>query len=563
MINTSNISTEWQHKNELINGAISYQNLATTSTNSSCIDDRPNAFYQKMLQKDLIEYQKQNEPQPQLLFEDTNPVAQETVNDRISRNWLAFLNATEEKTENDKNYDQKSSEFLNPVDVSTKPPLETIINSIDPYAKVKSQSQENLYSTRVKAIHEYETLTRSSDDIGRPRPKPSTRKHSNLTARNAYASSIRNDLQKDSEKLKDNPQSVLNKRLPDALEQKKVSTNELQNLDDVRNRQYLLKFAHIIPASSQNNKSTNKSDTSFSQNNTSYPVDTTELNTETDSSHFKGQPYSSHRNQTKIVNELGKEPKHFTYNPNKTVQNMKELPASQKELNKIAVSNHMSNDWHLFEDCVKDNKKMEKLKRRTVGNEISWPLDASKMTQAHKEEFSSKFQKIRSIVPGASITECLEALRYSKSDIKKSVTYIQIQKLMRDNIGFSFERCEKVLTECKGNYDEAHKFLTIEGIRLKFIDTDNNYVKTILEASRGNLKLTLENLFLKECDKIGFNADRGKRLLRENDSDVVKALEVAKILHVAEITSKPEQDCFLTLTNCQWKVDIAVESLLA
>ena len=560
MIDACNISAEWQRKNELINGAISYENLATTSTNSSSIDDRPNAFYQKILQKDLIEYQKQNDPQPQLLFEDTNPVAQETVNDRISRNWLAFLNATEEKIENDKNCDQKSSEFLNPVDISIKPPLETIINSIDPYAKVKSQSQENLYSTRVKTIPEYETLTRSSEDIGRPRPKPSTQKHSNLTARNAYANNRRNDLQKHSEKLKDKPQPVLNNRLTDALEQKNVSTNELKILDYIRNKQY---FPHISPASNQNNKSNNKNDTSFSQNNTSYPVDTTKLNTETDSSHFKGQPYFSHRNQTKIVNELGKEPKHFTYDPSKTVQNMKELPASQKELNKIAVSNHMSNDWHLFEDCVKDNRKMEKLKHRTVGSEISWPLDASKMTQAHKEEFSCRFQKIRSIVPSASITECLEALRYSKSDIKKAVTYIQIQKLMRDNIGFSFEHCEKVLTDCKGNYDEAHKFLTIEGIRLKFVDIDNNYIKTILEASRDNLKLTLENLFLKECDKIGFNADRGKRLLRENDSDVVKALEVAKILRVAEITNKPEQDCFRTLTNCRWKIEIAVESLLA
>ena len=562
MINTSNISTEWQCKNESTNGAVSYENLATTSTNSSCIDDRPNAFYQKMLQKDLIEYQKQNEPQPQLSFENTNPVAQEKVNDRISRNWLAFLNATEEKTENDKNYDQKSSGFLNPVDVSKKPPLETIINSIDPYAKLKSQSQENLYSTRVKTIHEYEALTRSSDDIGRPRPKPSTQKHSNI-ARNAYANTIRNDLQKHSEKLKDNLQPVLNNRLPDAVERKTVSTNELQNLDDVRNRQYLQKFTHIIPVSSQNSNSNNKNDTLFSRNNTSYPVNTTKLITETNSPHLKGQRYSAHRNQTKIINELGKEPKHFTYDPSKTVQDMKELPASQKELNKIAVSNHMSNDWHLFEDCVKDNRKTGKLKHRTAGNEISWPLDASKMTQAHKEEFSGKFQKIRSIVPSASVAECLEALRYSKNDIKKAVTYIQIQKLMGDNIGFSFERCEKVLTDCKGNYGEAHKFLTIEGIRLKFVGIDNNFIKTILEASRGNLKLTLENLFLKECDKIGFNADRGKRLLRENDSDVVKALEVAKILRVAEITSKPEQDCFRTLTNCRWKIEIAVESLLA
>jgi len=259
------------------------------------------------------------------------------------------------------------------------------------------------------------------------------------------------------------------------------------------------------------------------------------------------------------VGQSSKTPKHYTYDP---TAGLKDLPQTSKEKAKASVTNYTNNSWHMFDDCVKDNKKSDKSKKKSLGKEISWPIDAANMTKKNKENLSSQFQKIRKVIPSASITECLDALRYSNNNVQSAVKYIQVQKLTQLNLGFSFELCDKILTDNKGNYESSKKYIMADYLCKQFNDIHKNSIVQTLEANEWDLSISSVALFYRTCKEIGIEYKRAEYLLNENN-DPIKALEVSKILRLAEITNQSEHFCFRALAHCEWKLERAVDYILA
>ncbi|XP_066917660.1 receptor tyrosine-protein kinase erbB-4-like isoform X2 [Clytia hemisphaerica] len=496
-------------------------------------------------------------------FKDTNPEVQDTVNDRITKNMTAFLSFTNPLSSEDVSL---QSGLLNPVNVSN-PPTSARQNrnwsSIDPLSSTKAASCENLYE---EIDNEQYRSGRNTQTL-RPRPKANlpipqeTNAAYRKTSLDAYAQSIRKDFDLLSQQLGPRRETASCDNLPESISSLNVSVNDVKNYPSVQNTQYLQRFGSVIPVSqvNQNMFPPQQANTRLvgpSHQPPQQPPTTGNLTAEKSPDYFK-----NFLADQKTMN-------HFTYDP-KAKPKQTPSPPSAKEKLRQNATNFTDNQWDLFEDCVKGSKKVDKDRKKSQGKRISWPKNNSgglvdithEETEDQKGEFSEKFKTIRSILPDASVGECLEGLRSSGNDVNRAVRYIQILKLYRFNYGYSFEDCEKLLEKNGFDFKKAECELKTCHVCGKFQSLDRTQVQDTLSFCQWDVTLTLKTIFIQKCGGFGIEEPKARSLFNENKEDVTKALEMAKIVRVAEITSKPENVCFKTLTRCKWNIERAVNEI--
>lgn len=527
-----------------------------------------------------------------ILFKDTKPDVQNKVMDGIAKNMTAFLSLTDKKDSTETN---ENLEYLNPVDVSSVKPktnLNSILMSVDPYAKSKSSSCENIYSE----IDDKSLSSTNSNQFKRPRPRGTLQHHEEKDAPSAYrkssldayANSVRKDFESLAERIGTKPDSVSSEHLPGVSSSMKVPVDKLQNCPAVRNTHYLTKFDSVIPLSGTSKQNEISGQSRYqvgavsvgSTNVSSYPYAPPSSYLTTNNSNVNNRYLHVNNTQETHANPQQPSPdyysnfladqkplNYFTYDP-KAPAILKGSPdnLTSKEKSRQALTNYSTNNWDSFDDCVKDPKKLEKNRMKTNVTNISWPTDqkASDINkQNNKEEFSSKFQKIRSILPDATVSECLEGLRYTENDVERAIKFIQIQKLARGNYGFNSEECEKLFSDCHCDFVATENLLKTKFLKGKFQYLSEAQIRETLQVNNWNLNLTSKTIFVQQCRDFGIQESKAMSLYNECDENVTKALEMAKIIRVAEITSQAEQHCFKMLTHCKWDVERTVHHILS
>ena len=521
-------------------------------------------------------------------FKDTKPEVQETVNERIAKNMTAFLSFTNPLAdEGDKNTSNTTLP-LEPVNVSLHvsprqqpPQVAYWKQAIDPLSTKSSRSQENLY----EEIKEQPRNQISSQTL-RPRPKGKVPIPQETIAAyrkgslDAYAQSVKKDFDLLSQQLGPSTASSSSSsscgNLPERVSSLNVSTDRAHQYATVQNTHYLQKYDTVIPVSKLAAATNNSGSSSSRMNKLNPPANYLQEQQQWTG----GTPpnIAAERSPDYYKDFLLSDQKlnHFTYDSKAPAKRKTPSPTSSaKDKSRQAAQNYTNNQWDLFEDCVKDPKKLDKNRGssgKTLGKRISWPKNDGGETVStdggdsvgKKEEFSEKFKKIRVILPEASVGECLEGLRSSGNEVNGAVRYIQILKLYRYNFGFSFEECEQLLEKYSFDYTRAEQDLKIRHVKGQFKKLEMVQIQDTLRLCDWNVTLSLLTIFLQHCNDFGLDEKRAKNIFNENHHEsVLKALEMAKIVRVAEITSKPENVCFKTLRHCQWNIERAVNHIFS
>lgn len=492
-----------------------------------------NQTERKECQEKYIVHSLKSDSDSKLIFKDTNPVVQETVNDRISRNMKAFLTAVE-KSDNI-GVSPKEEQYLVPVNVSIAPSLDHIINSVDPYPRLKALSQENIYedTPNVKQTKISERCHSSENLIQglakRPRPKANTKRPINVEKQSQNASCVKQDVRHTA-----SSSYGVHEKLPKGLTKRELYTKDISHATFLSDKENLTPSCYRNGPMCRVNKA-------FEHDQWIQKSD-----------HIDSMTCLAKRQHKHLSSDL--------------VDGKTSAISSAKEKTKSTVTKYQSNDWHVFENSTQDPKKVHKIRRKGSDRKIhetSWPSDMSKMSREMKEEFSGKFKKIKTLLPTANVTECLEGLRYCGNNVEKAVQYIQVVKLTRANFGYSFEHCLKIFQKHNENYTEAEKSLKLQFVWEQFKYLDREQVRELLVINKWDIKRTLTTVFIQNCVEIGVNEKEAISIFLECDEDVAKSLEMAKIVRLAEITNKPEHTCFRVLTQCSWKLENAVDSIYA
>ena len=544
-----------------------------------------------------------SESDSNLGFKDTKPEVQSTVNDRIARNMSAFLSFTNPLVDGGIECANKATALpLKPEPVSTntvhkpKQHQPQWTRSMDPLLLTTpglANSFENLYEEigdsprRSQSPLTTKTSPGSTDASLRPRPKGNLHIPQEVegayrkSSLDAYAQSVKKDFDLLAQQLGPRNNTASSSscgNLPERVSSLNISTEHVHHYPSVQNTHYLQKYDSVIPVSKvkKNDNLSNPQSNMASSTNYLQPQQTHQQN-----------KIGADRSPDYYQDFLLRDQKlnHFTYDskapsikmPQSTAATSSEVP-STKERSRQAAQNYSDNKWDSFDDCVKDPKKLEKNRRsKSSGKRISWPKNSgetvnSPSTQSSavgcKEEFSDKFKMIRTILPLATVGECLEGLRSSANNVEGAVRYIQILKLYRFNYGFSFEECEQLLEMHSFDYLKAEQELKVRHVKRQFNELDLIQVQDTLCLCQWDVTETLLTVFLQRCSGFGLDEQRARTIFKENQeptsrNNIVKALEMAKIVRVAEITSKPEHVCFKTLTHCKWSIERAVNHIFS
>ena len=535
-----------------------------------------------------------SESDSRLGFKDTKPEVQETVNERIAKNMTAFLSFTNPLSEGDVHMNNTSNTLpLEPVSVSSsgvsprqQPHVDYWKQTIDPLLTNSSSSQENLYE---EIKEQPRNSQASASQTLRPRPKGNVPIPQETTAAyrkgslDAYAQSVKKDFDLLSQQLGPTPAASSSScgNLPERISSLNVSTDKAHQYPTIQNTHYLQKYDTVIPISKLAASNTNNGNNSTSSTSKLNPPSKYLQPQQNQQQTGEVPSIAAERSPDYYKDFLLSDQKlnHFTYDSKAPATRKTPSPTSAataaKGKSRQAAQNYTNNQWDLFEDCVKDPKKLDKNRRssKTAGKRISWPKNDGGETVStpgvnnsvgKKEEFSEKFKKIRVILPEASVGECLEGLRSSGNDVDGAVRYIQILKLYRYNFGFSFEECKQLLEKYSFDYTRAEQDLKIRYVKAQFKKLDMVQIQDTLRLCNWDVSLTLLTIFLQHCNGFGLDEKRARSIFNENHQEsVLKALEMAKIVRVAEITSKPENVCFKTLTHCHWSVERAVNHIFS
>ena len=528
-------------------------------------------------------------------FKDTKPEIQNTVNDRIARNMTALLSFNNPSVDDNKknhNDDKNNPLFLEPEHLSSNVPLrqqpqidywKRTIDPLSTSSKTTSSSSENLYEEIKDQTSRSQSAGPRSQTL-RPRPKgkvpipQETIGAYRKGSLDAYAQSVKKDFDLLSQQLgSSNIASSSCGNLPERVRSLNVSTDNVHQYPAVQNTHYLQKYDSVIPISKLNNSSSSSNNKLRPPSNFLHQQQQQPVSMQPDIAAERSPDYYNDF----ILSD--QKLNHFTYDskasPKKTPS---PTSSSTKEKSRQAAQNYTDNQWDLFEDCVKDPKKLDKNRRKSSGKRISWPKNNGETPPSvstfstggsggvsgggvsGKEEFTDKFKKIRVIIPEASVGECLEGLRSSGNNVEGAVRYIHIIKLYRHNYGFSFEECEQLLEKHFFKYIRAEQELKIRHVKAQFKALEMVQVQDTLCLCEWDVTLTLLTIFLQHCNAFGLDEQRARSIFNENHQEsVLKALEMAKIVRVAEITNKPELVCFKTLTQCHWSIERAVNHIFS
>ena len=270
-----------------------------------------------------------------------------------------------------------------------------------------------------------------------------------------------------------------------------------------------------------------------------------------------------------LIAEQGEEPSKRCISSNETLTNQVSLEKKQFEnkrlpLMSLETKNELVNGDHSvprFFKCTNtfDNGFTDLSQENT--DKVQKTL--SQRNTFGTENLSEKFRKIRTFLPNASVSECLDGLRYSNHDPEKAINYIQAYKLTQLNFGYSFSHCEQVFKMNHFDFHSARCALTVQYVAEHFNGLKQNVVLETLKKNGWNVKTALTEIFLEQCSLFGVERQQGLHILKGCNDNVTKAEEIAKILRVAEVTGKSESHCLSVLSKLNWKVGEAVECILS